>query len=56
MIVADAGPVHYLILIERIKLLYDFHGTVIVPSAVLSELSQRETPPSVSRWIGAPPP
>jgi predicted nucleic acid-binding protein len=39
IVVADSGPLHYLILLEHVELLRRFYGQVVVPEPVASELS-----------------
>jgi len=39
IVVADSGPLHYLILLEHTELLRRFYGQVVVPEPVASELS-----------------
>ena len=39
VVVADTGPIHYLILIGHISLLPQLFERVVLPSVVLSELS-----------------
>ena len=39
IVVADSGPLHYLILLEHIELLRRFYGQVLVPEPVAGELS-----------------
>jgi predicted nucleic acid-binding protein len=39
IVVADSGPLHYLILLDQTELLHRFYGQVIVPEAVLRELT-----------------
>lgn len=39
IVVADSGPLHYLILLDQTELLPRFYGQVIVPEAVLRELT-----------------
>ena len=55
LVIADTGPINYLVLIERIDVLPALFQKVILPSAVQRELDDRETPPSVRDWIGNPP-
>ena len=55
IVVADSGPLHYLILLEQVDLLRRFYGQVVVPEAVASELSNAAAPGVVSEWIAAPP-
>ena len=56
VVVADAGPIHYLILIDQIGLLQRLFEHVIIPTAVRRELDHGETPISIRRWIADPPP
>jgi predicted nucleic acid-binding protein len=55
IVVADSGPLHYLILLEQTELLFRFYGEVIVPEAVLLELTAGKTPQPVKDWISKPP-
>lgn len=55
LVVADTGPLHYLVLIGHIDLIPALFETVFVPSEVRDELSRAETPPEVRAWIGRPP-
>ena len=55
LVVADTGPIHYLILIGHISLLPQFFKRVALPSIVLSELSHELAPASVRRWAVAVP-
>jgi predicted nucleic acid-binding protein len=55
IVVADASPLHYLILIEHITVLPPLYGQVIVPSVVCEELQRPQTPKIVQRWIASPP-
>jgi predicted nucleic acid-binding protein len=54
-VVADTGPLQYLVLIGQIDLIPALFETVFVPSEVKDELSQAETPPEVRSWIANPP-
>lgn len=51
IVVADASPRRYLILIEHTHILPALYGRVLIPPIVVSELSQEETPGIVRRWI-----
>jgi predicted nucleic acid-binding protein len=51
IVVADSGPLHYLILLEQIELLRRFYGQVLVPEPVASELSVAGAPAVVREWI-----
>ncbi len=54
-VVADATPLHYLLLIGEAEVLPVLYGRVIIPPAVFHELAQKETPAVVQRWIAHPP-
>ena len=47
VVVADAGPIHYLVLIGHAKILPDLFEKVIIPSVVCGELGRPEAPDSV---------
>ena len=55
IVVADSGPLHYLILLEQVDLLRRFYGQVLVPQAVASELATAGAPGVVREWITKPP-
>jgi predicted nucleic acid-binding protein len=57
IVVADSGPLHYLILIllEHIELLRRFYGQVLVPEPVAGELSAAAAPAVVRDWMSKPP-
>ena len=55
IVVADSGPLHYLILLEHPELLRRFYGLVLVPEPVAEELSAARAPSSVREWITKPP-
>lgn len=55
IVVADATLLHYLILIEHEHVLPALYGRVIVPPAVIAELSRDNTPKPVRTWIADPP-
>ena len=55
IVVADSGPLHYLILLEHIELLRRFYGQVLVPEPVANELSAAGSPAVVREWITKPP-
>ena len=56
IVIADTGPVNYLILIGHIGLLPELFENVILPDAVRSELAAPNAPRTVRDWIAAPPP
>jgi predicted nucleic acid-binding protein len=47
LIIADTGPINYLVLIGSIDLLPILFERVILPSAVQAELSDPDAPPLV---------
>jgi predicted nucleic acid-binding protein len=51
IVVADSGPLHYLILLQHIELLRRFYGEVLVPEPVASELAAAGAPAMVREWI-----
>jgi len=55
LVIADTGPINYLVLIGNIDLLPVLFEKVILPSAVRAELADPDAPPSVRNWIGDPP-
>lgn len=55
LVIADTGPINYLVLIDCIDSLPNLFQKVILPSAVRLELNDEGTPPSVRDWIANPP-
>jgi predicted nucleic acid-binding protein len=55
VVVADTGPLQYLLLIGQIELLPKLYGDVTVPTAVHGELEHRAAPEVVRHWAAAPP-
>lgn len=56
IVVADSGPIHYLVLTGDIGVLPALFGHVLIPDAVRGELMHPRTPVAVHAWIGNPPP
>ena len=56
IVVADTGPLHYLILLDHAELLHRFYGQVVVPDAVAIELSSPSAPSPVPDWMARAPP
>jgi predicted nucleic acid-binding protein len=54
-VIADTGPVHYLILIEQISLLPVLFETIFIPETVRKEMLAPRTPAVVRQWITTPP-
>ena len=55
VIVADTGPLRYLVLIEAIDLLPRLFGRVLIPDIVGAELSRPSTPSPVREWLAGNP-
>jgi predicted nucleic acid-binding protein len=55
VVIANTSPLNYLVLIDQIDLLPRLFTEVVVPDAVLGELSRSEAPPPVARWVASPP-
>lgn len=55
IVIADAGPVNYLILITHINLLPLLFEKVFIPEIVFGELRHQKVHPAVRQWISAPP-
>lgn len=55
LVIADTGPVNYLLLIGHIEILPALFEKVILPSAVKDELAHPDAPVMVRSWIAAPP-
>ena len=56
LVVADAGPLNYLILIDCIEVLPKLFESVVVPFAVRDELLHSRTPQKVREWVSQPQP
>ena len=55
LVVADTGPLNYLVLIDEIGLLPALFEKVFAPAAVPAELLNRDAPPAVRSWAMHPP-
>ena len=55
LVIADTGPINYLILIGHIDLLPALFEKVILPSAVRAELTAWSAPSPVRSWVANPP-
>jgi predicted nucleic acid-binding protein len=51
LVIADTGPINYLVLIGHIELLPALFARIAVPSAVYRELVSSRAPDEVRRWI-----
>lgn len=50
IVVADTGPVNYLVLSGHIDLVHALFGTLLIPTAVLRELLAPRAPAAVRQW------
>ena len=55
IVIADASPLNYLILIGDVDVLREMYGRVIVPAGVARELTVGGSPSVVRTWAGAAP-
>jgi predicted nucleic acid-binding protein len=55
LVVADTGPLNYLVLIEAIELLPKLFERTFTPEAVRAELLDRDAPATVRSWAAQPP-
>jgi hypothetical protein len=55
IVIADTGPINYLISIGYINILPKLYSTVLIPTAVRDELRDAGAPDLVRRWIDSPP-
>jgi len=51
LVIADTGPLNYLILIGHIELLPALFEKVVLPTTVQSELASGKAPPLVRAWV-----
>jgi predicted nucleic acid-binding protein len=57
LVVADAGPVRYLVVLRAVDILARLFDQVVVPEQVMRvELCDPSTPPEVRTWASDPPP
>ena len=56
LVIADTGPINYLILIGHVDLLPRLFERVALPRAMERELYDMDAPDMVRRWIVSPPP
>src|SRR5580658_2288293 len=56
LVVADASPIHYLVLIGADQYLERLYGQILVPDTVAKELLADRAPGKVRNWMQDPPP
>ena len=54
-VLADASPLHYLVLIDAISILPALFGRILIPQAVSVELQHQKAPPPVRALLVSPP-
>lgn len=55
IVIADTSPINYLVLIDEVELLPALFNEVIIPQAVIDELSDERSPDVVRHWaLNAP--
>ena len=55
IVVADATPLRYLILIEAVAILPALYERILIPAVVAEELQRPRTPLPVRQWMASPP-
>lgn len=55
IVVSDASPLHYLILIDEADILPRLYGRVLLPQTVAGELLHAHAPTAVQTWLSASP-
>jgi len=56
IVIADTGPVNYLILIQEIEILPALYGRIVLPLSVCTELKHPRAPEAVRDWMDQSPP
>jgi len=54
IVVSDASPLNYLILIDAVRVLPQLFQRVYLPHRVAEELAHPTAPPTVRAWIASP--
>lgn len=55
IVVADASPLNYLLLVDQISVLPKLYGNVLLPERVREELLSASAPKVVREWVAQPP-
>lgn len=55
IVIADTGPINYLVRIGEIEVLPRLYGRIVVPPSVRRELEAAGAPTAVRQWMAAPP-
>ncbi len=51
IVIADTTPLNYLVLIDRVEILPQLYGRVLIPLAVWEEFQRPEVPEAVRAWV-----
>jgi predicted nucleic acid-binding protein len=54
LVVADASPIHYLVLIDADQYLEQLYGQILIPETVAKELLADRAPDKVRNWMQNP--
>ena len=55
IVIADATPLNYLILIDHAEILPKLFKDILIPTAVVTELRRSRAPEAVRAWMAEPP-
>jgi predicted nucleic acid-binding protein len=55
IVIADTSPLRYLVLVDRIDILPGLFGRIVVPMAVIQEMTHPRSPGPVRTWAASPP-
>ena len=55
LVIADTGPIRYLVQIDQIDLLARLFENIVIPAIVAGELRHPSAPPQVQAWMKQPP-
>lgn len=55
IVVSDTTPIHYLILIQKESILPALFVEIVIPAAVIIEMTHRNAPVTVRNWAADPP-
>ncbi|MFM9957253.1 MAG: amidophosphoribosyltransferase [Phycisphaerales bacterium] len=53
--VSDTSPINYLVLLDKVDLLRQLFGSVVVPPFVMTELQDARSPEAIRAWAASPP-
>jgi predicted nucleic acid-binding protein len=56
IVVADTSPLNYLVRLQKVEILPQLYGHIVVPTGVLAELRHAGAPSIVRMWAATPPP